>query len=106
MTGAVVWPVDHPFVELASVLAIVDAAKRTDAPIVVPVSGTRRGHPVFFSRALWGELMTVRTGGARAVVHAHASEVREVSVDAPGVLRDIDTRADMTADEDVRDAVS
>jgi molybdenum cofactor cytidylyltransferase len=106
VAGAVVWPVDHPYVELASVLAIVDAAQRTGAPIVVPRWETRRGHPVYFSRDIWREFMTVREGGARAVVHAHAAEVHQVIVDSPGVVRDIDTRADMASTPGVGDAVS
>jgi molybdenum cofactor cytidylyltransferase len=104
--GAVIWPVDHPFAELASVLGIVDAARRTRAPIVIPVFEGRRGHPVYFSRDIWRELMTVTDGGARAVVRAHAAAVHEVAVEAPGVGRDIDTRADLAAGGARRDALS
>ncbi len=93
--ACVVWPVDHPFVHLVSVLALVDAFKRTRAPIVLPVHDGRRGHPVLFARTVWLELMTTSTGGARTVVHAHAEHVVEVSVPDEGVTRDIDTRSDM-----------
>jgi molybdenum cofactor cytidylyltransferase len=93
--AVVVWPVDHPFVHLVSVLALVDAFKRTRAPIVLPVHQGRRGHPVLFARAVWLELMTTATGGARTVVHAHAADVVEVPVPDEGVTRDIDTRSDM-----------
>jgi CTP:molybdopterin cytidylyltransferase MocA len=95
VVGAIVWPVDHPFVGIESVLAVLDAARRTAAPIVVPELGGRRGHPVFFHRETWRELMTVAAGGARAVVHAYGPRVAEVSVTDPGILRDVDTRADM-----------
>jgi CTP:molybdopterin cytidylyltransferase MocA len=93
--GVLAWPVDHPFVDVASVRSIMDAAKRTGAPIVLPVFEGRRGHPVYFSRDCWRDLATVREGGARAVVHARAAEIVEVSVNNIGVVRDIDTRADM-----------
>ena len=93
--AVVVWPVDHPFVHLLSVLALVDAFKRTRAPIVLPVHEGRRGHPVLFARTVWLELMTTSTGGARTVVHAHAAEVVEVAVPDEGITRDIDTRSDM-----------
>ena len=93
--AALVWPVDHPLVMLESVLALVDAHQRTGAPIVVPVYHGRRGHPALFARETWRELMTVADGGARAVVHAYGTRVHEVPVDDPGVLRDIDTRADL-----------
>jgi molybdenum cofactor cytidylyltransferase len=93
--AVVVWPVDHPFVHLVSVLALTDAFKRTRAPIVLPVYEGRRGHPVLFARTVWLELMTTPTGGARTVVHAHAADVVEVPVPDEGVTRDIDTRSDM-----------
>ena len=93
--GALLWPVDHPFVALESVLAIVDAAQRTGAMIVVPRHAERRGHPVFFHRELWRELMTVPDGGARAVMRANQSLVHEVDVPDAGVLRDIDTPGDL-----------
>jgi molybdenum cofactor cytidylyltransferase len=93
--AVVVWPVDHPFVHLLSVLALVDAFKRTRAPIVLPVHEGRRGHPVLFARTVWLELMTTSTGGARTVVRAHAADVVEVPVPDEGVTRDIDTRSDM-----------
>lgn len=95
VVGAMIWPVDHPFVALESVLATLDAARRTEAPIVVPEFGPRRGHPVFFHRDTWRELLTVVDGGARAVVRAYGDRVLAVTVADPGVLRDVDTRADL-----------
>lgn len=94
-TGVLVWPVDHPAVELASALAVLDAARRSDQPIVVPVHEGRRGHPAWFDRSVWRELVTVQDGGARAVVQADPSRVLEVSVPDAGVHRDIDTRDDL-----------
>ncbi len=96
VAGALAWPVDHPFANAASARAVLDGAARTGAPVVIPVFQGRRGHPVYFSRDCWRELATVRDGGARAVVHAHAADLHEVPVDHIGVVRDIDTRADMT----------
>ena len=105
--GVLVWPVDHPYVAPASVRAILEAALTTRAPIVVPMVGGKRGHPVYFSRDTWRELVTAKNGGARSVVHAYAAALREVPVIDAGVLRDIDTRSDMTNGEGaIPDAVS
>jgi len=93
--GALVWPVDHPFVLATSALAVVDAARRAGAPIVVPVYDGKRGHPVWFARETWRELMTIADGGARAVVHAHGARVQEIVVLDAGVRRNVDTRADL-----------
>ena len=60
---------------------------------MIPVFESRRGHPGWFHRETWRELMTVPDGGARAVIHANPARVAEVEVSDSGILRDIDTRA-------------
>ena len=94
-TGVLVWPVDHPFARAESALAVVDAARRSGAPIVVPVTDDGRGHPVWFARETWRELRPVADGGARAVVRSYGARVLEVAVDDAGIRRDIDTRDDL-----------
>ncbi|HJU65999.1 MAG TPA: nucleotidyltransferase family protein [Gemmatimonadaceae bacterium] len=96
--GVLLWPVDHPLVSLESVLAVVDGFKRTRAPVVLPTYEGRRGHPVFFARETWLDLVAVQDGGARMVVHGYGSRLLEVPVPDGGILKDIDTRADLTPD--------
>jgi molybdenum cofactor cytidylyltransferase len=93
--AAVVWPVDHPLVQLQSVLAVLDGARRTGALIVVPTHDARRGHPTFFHRDMWRELMTVADGGARAVLRADAHRVCDVPVPDAGVRLGINTKDDL-----------
>jgi nicotine blue oxidoreductase len=93
--ATLVWPVDHPFVSLDSVLAVLDAFKRTRAPIVIPVYEQRRGHPGLFARDTWRELMTVQRDGARGVIHAYGDRVMEVAVQDAGVVRNIDRMSDL-----------
>jgi molybdenum cofactor cytidylyltransferase len=66
------------------------------ARIVAPYCGGQRGNPVGFSGALRDELLRL-TGdaGARALLEAYAAQVRRLNVDDPGVLRDVDTLADL-----------
>ena len=97
VVGAFAWPVDFPFVQLESLLAVLDAARRTGAPIVRPEIGTVHGHPVFFHRDTWRELLTVADGGARAVVHSYGDRTVQIAVRDPGVLRDIDHPSDLVA---------
>jgi molybdenum cofactor cytidylyltransferase len=86
-----VWPVDHPVVETATVLAMIAALREAESPIVVPTHGGRRGHPVLFARRVLPELFGKDLGrGAATVVHAHADRI-ELPVADPGVLRDVDT---------------
>jgi CTP:molybdopterin cytidylyltransferase MocA len=95
VSGAIVWPVDHPFVRLESVLALLDGARRTGAQIVIPTFSSRRGHPTFFHRDSWRELMTVADGGARAVIRGSPQHVCDIPVPDTGVLRGINTREDL-----------
>jgi len=98
-TGVLLWPVDHPFVALESVLAVLDGFRRTRAPIVIPAFEGRRGHPGLFARESWLGLMTVENGGARAVIHGYGSRVLEVPVPDAGVIRDIDKLGDIAQND-------
>jgi molybdenum cofactor cytidylyltransferase len=87
--------VDVPFVTAATVRAVVDAWRRTGAPIVRPAIGERHGHPVLFDRAVLPELRRAPLDqGAKAVVHAHAGELVDVAVEDEGAVTDIDTPGD------------
>jgi molybdenum cofactor cytidylyltransferase len=89
-----VWPVDHPLVTSSTVAAMIAAFRADDPPIVVPVHGGRRGHPVLFASRVVPELLSADPGiGARRVVHAHSDRL-ELPVADPGILDDIDTPDD------------
>jgi molybdenum cofactor cytidylyltransferase len=87
---------DMPGLDLSIFDALVGAFERgTDETIVIPCHGGQRGHPVLFGRAHFAALAQLRGDqGARSVV-ARADHVIELKVDAAGVLRDIDTVADL-----------
>lgn len=84
--------VDIPMVAPATIARVIDAWRRTRAPIVRPAYGARRGHPVIFDRAVFDELRRAPVeSGARVVVSAHYDQVVNVEVDDPGCVVDIDT---------------
>ncbi|MFQ5702833.1 MAG: NTP transferase domain-containing protein [Gemmatimonadales bacterium] len=88
----VVWPVDLPRIDHATVESLVGRFRDTGLPIVVPTFEGRRGHPVIFGRAVFAELLsTPGDQGARAVVRADARRVAQVPVPDPAVLDRIDT---------------
>jgi molybdenum cofactor cytidylyltransferase len=94
--GVVVLPVDHPLVSPETVRALVDASARPGAEIVLPTHQGRPGHPVFFSAAVFPELMAPSLSeGARGVVRRDPNRVRAVAVDDPGVLANLDTPEDL-----------
>ncbi len=94
LDGFLLWPVDHPLVAPATVDLLIAAFESSSAAVAIPVCGGRRGHPVLFAMRLAAELESApESEGARAVVRAHAADVREVEVEDRGVLTGIDTPA-------------
>lgn len=96
--GCIIAPVDHPAITAGTVAALLEAACATTHPIVVPVFRGRRGHPTYFAREVWHELLDPQLdGGARVVVQRAPARVREVKVIDPGIVRNIDTPEDLAA---------
>jgi molybdenum cofactor cytidylyltransferase len=87
LDGMVLCPVDHPLVSALLVSELVTKFYELKKAIVLPTYKGRRGHPVIFSKLLFGELLSApEETGARAVVWAHAGEVLEVPTDEEGVI--------------------
>jgi molybdenum cofactor cytidylyltransferase len=94
--GALVHLGDHPLVRVETFRAIADWYNRTSKPIVIARHDGRRGHPVVFDRAMFGELRSApEKDGARYVVSADASRVAYVDLDDPGINLDLDTSSDL-----------
>mgnify|MGYP003578868653 FL=1 len=90
--GMLVHLVDHPYIERSLVDEMVRRFYESKKFIVVPSCGGKRGHPVIFSRALFGELLGAPMDqGAKAVVNAHREDTLEIATDYEGIPVDIDT---------------
>jgi molybdenum cofactor cytidylyltransferase len=87
---------DMPFVR-ADTIAAVCAQLAAGALVAAPVLASgERGHPVGFSHRLYGELAALDGDeGARGVVARHRQALALIAVDDGGILRDIDTPADL-----------
>jgi molybdenum cofactor cytidylyltransferase len=99
--GMLLCLIDHPLVSAALVHDLIERFSATGKPIVLPVYHGRRGHPVIFSSALYGELLRAPLDtGARAVVWAHAADVEELPTDEEGCILNLN---DPDAFERLRD---
>jgi molybdenum cofactor cytidylyltransferase len=88
-------PIDHPLISPALINGLIDRFTETQAPVVVPVKGGKRGHPVIFSKAVFDELARAPEHvGARAVVWEHERAVVELITDDERIFSNIDTRED------------
>jgi molybdenum cofactor cytidylyltransferase len=94
--GVVILLADQPFVTPAIINRLVVEAAASGRRIVASSCGGVVGPPVYFDRALFGELGGL-TGdrGARVIVERHAAECTLLPLDA-GAAQDIDTPEDLT----------
>lgn len=86
---------DMPYVPVAAVTALA-AQLRAGASIVAPTYQGQRGHPVGFNRAFYRELACLSGDqGARHLLDEYNKQLSLTAVADPGILRDIDTPADL-----------
>ena len=86
---------DMPWIELATLRQLA-AALQQGAAIVAPSYHGERGHPVGFAWRFRRELSRLRGDeGARPVLRQHAGLLQLLPVSDSGVLRDVDTPADL-----------
>jgi molybdenum cofactor cytidylyltransferase len=94
-TGWVIALADMPWIDSRTVHGVAQLL-RAGARIVAPVYLGQRGHPVGFSRELRDELGSLSGDvGARAVLARHTDALQLFEVNDPGIVRDIDTPADL-----------
>jgi molybdenum cofactor cytidylyltransferase len=85
--GMLLCLIDHPLISMTLVGELIDEFYAKRARILLPVYEGRRGHPVTFAASLYDELLRAPMDkGARAVVWAHAEEVREVRTTEEGCV--------------------
>jgi molybdenum cofactor cytidylyltransferase len=92
--GWVIALADMPWVQPQTVAAVV-AALRSGAAIAAPEYRGQRGHPVGFAAVHYPQLAAL-SGDEGAKRLLAAGPVSLVATEDPGVLRDVDTPADLT----------
>ena len=96
--GWIVALADMPFVRAGTVQSLARLL-RAGAPLVAPVFGGRRGHPVGFGRTFLAELTALHgEEGGRSILEAHTGQLVGMNCDDPGVLRDVDSSEDLPAE--------
>ncbi len=87
--------VDHPMVSRETIKAVLDSFRAAPLPIVIASYQGKRGHPVLFASHVYGEILAAPLAqGAKVVVRKDPARVREIALDDPGILADIDTPED------------
>jgi molybdenum cofactor cytidylyltransferase len=93
--GYLVALADMPFVRASSIAAVRDALA-AGASLAAPYWRARRGHPVGISGAFFDQLLACKGDeGAKGLLRENEQRLVKIPVGDPGVLRDIDTPADL-----------
>lgn len=88
---------DMPLLPVAAIREVARAIENGAFIAAVEQRG-RRGHPVGFSRDLYGELVALRSDiGAREVVRRHGARMVRIECGEPGIFADVDTADDLKA---------
>ena len=94
-SGYIIALADMPFIHPDSIRAVA-AALQGGATLVAPAYRGQRGHPVGLAASYRDELLALQgDAGARDIIKRDAALMQLIEVDDPGVLRDIDTPADL-----------
>ena len=98
LDGMVLCLGDMPWVRSQQINRLIDGFDPN--AVRVATFGNRRGHPVLFPRAWFGELMQLAGDDlARCLFDGLASSVVEVRMSDDAVLRDVDHREDLSDSE-------
>ncbi|MBX3249000.1 MAG: nucleotidyltransferase family protein [Myxococcales bacterium] len=89
--------VDHPHVQPRTVRALIAAWRLSGASLVRPRHQGRRGHPYVVDARLVAPLLDLPPTASPRALFGSLSDARELEVDDPGVLEDLDTRSALEA---------
>lgn len=93
--GVMIALADQPLIPPEIIDILIESFSGDERGIVLPVFKGLRGHPVIFDLKYKYELMAIDGDvGLRGVVKAHIDDLKEVEVDCPGILKDIDVMED------------
>lgn len=86
---------DQPDISAVVIDEVIDAYKRTNKGIVIPVYKKERGHPVLLDIKYRSEVENLDPNiGLRELVYNHPQDTLEVVTGSPSILQDIDNPND------------
>lgn len=95
VAGTVILLGDQPFMTTTAVEAVLTEARAQPERIVMGAYGSRRGHPIYLPRRVFGEALALREDeGARGIIAREGDAVLTVPLADPDALLDVDTEAD------------
>ena len=95
LEAVLVFQGDQPMIQSRTVNAVINAFRESGKGIVMPVFSKKHGHPLLIDKKYRSEIEKLNPDdGLRSLATKFKNDVLEVEVEAPEILRDIDTRED------------
>ena len=86
---------DQPFLRSSTINELIEQHRKRQPQIVIPLYRGFRGNPVLLDRSVFPELAGLSGDiGCRAIFGSHTENILKVPVNDPGILLDVDTKAD------------
>jgi len=100
--GILLCLIDQPHLQVSIYQIIIKKAQALPKKILVPAYQCHGGHPVFLPGWIFPEITAQpSTISLRELFSRFPDEIVRIEVDDPGILEDIDTRADLNRLEDM-----
>ena len=85
----------QPFLQASTLKALLSESEIHPEDVIVPMYGKRRGNPIVVPAYRYGLLLELTSGDTGGKKLLETVGYRELIVDDPGVIRDIDTTEDI-----------
>jgi len=93
--AALVFLGDQPMIPAEVTDVIISAYRNSKKSIVLPVYNKKHGHPLLITSKYRDEIEKLKSGESlRFIIQRFPSDVLEVKIKTPGILKDIDTMED------------
>jgi molybdenum cofactor cytidylyltransferase len=93
--GCIMVLVDHPLVMIQTYRHLKLLGEKNENSIYIPVYKNKNGHPVFFGKKFFAQLLRAPLSeGARYVVRQNPEAVQKFETSDEGVIADIDSQED------------
>ncbi|RMG50930.1 MAG: nucleotidyltransferase family protein [Acidobacteria bacterium] len=93
--AALIAVVDQPLVTADIIDRLIDAYRKSEKKIVIPVYRGRGGHPIIIDLSFRQKILTIDPErGLRQIVYSHPQDVLRVDVETDAVIQNMNTWAD------------
>ena len=91
-----IWPVDHPFVEVSTIVELKNMCELNKKKVIRPIFNGITGHPIFIPNSLISYLQSPGySGGLRQLIKDSKIETFDFSVNDHNILRNVNFMTDL-----------